>query len=124
MSEKLDDDVDEPTGWFVRGKMGEFYLWTGKSGYVQGWQEWREWFSGHYNWQNFTLIEIAYENGGHMGNREIMLGLLGFRMRILWTSDHEAEGRQLVLERMAEIKAHPECAVELDEILNGKHDND
>ena len=116
---------DENTGWFVRGKpMGEFYIWMGKNGYVQGWQEWREWFTGDYNWQNFTFVEASFENGGHMGNREIMLSLLGFRMRILWTSDHDAEGRQIVEERMAEILAHPECAVELDEILNGKKNDE
>jgi hypothetical protein len=116
---------DERLGWFVRGKlMNEFYIWMGKSGYVQGWQEWREWFSGDYNWQNFTLIEASFENGGHMGNRTIELGLLGLRMRILWTHDNDAEGRQIVEERMAELLVHPECAVELDEILKAPKDHE
>ncbi len=28
----------------------------GDKWYIQPWQEWGEWFSSRYNWQNFTLI--------------------------------------------------------------------
>ena len=45
--------------WFLRDEHSRaLYLWEGANGYVQIWQEYSEWF-GSFNWQNFTLIEIA-----------------------------------------------------------------
>lgn len=121
----MNDSTAPERRWFVRGTMtDEFYLWRGSLAYVQGWQEITEWFRGRWNWQNFTLIHAAYEDEKHTGHREVTLGLLGLRLRILWSYDDQARGRKIVEERVAEIKAHPDAAVELDDILNGKFRDD
>jgi hypothetical protein len=48
------------------------------------WQQWIEWFRDHYNWKNFTLIEISYELENYCEAHEVQLSLLGFCMRLTY----------------------------------------
>lgn len=66
-------------------------------------EEWSEWFSGEWNWRNFTLIQIYYEDECHLGNRELVLRLLGVGVRIVHVYDKDAEGRRIVEERFADL---------------------
>lgn len=66
-------------------------------------EEWSEWFSGRWNWVNFTLIKIYYEDEICMGNRELELRLLGLGVRIVHLYNRAAPERQLVAERLKEL---------------------
>lgn len=70
---------------------------------IQFSEEWSEWFCGEYNWRNFTLIQIYYEDECHLGNRELVLRLLGVGVRIMYVYDQDAEGRRIVNERLNEL---------------------
>lgn len=80
-------------------------------------QEWTEWFRKGFNWRNFHLIEISYEDECHMGQREVRVFLLGFGCTIQWCYDEAAHGLALVQDRMAEIMTHPEAAIPLETAL-------
>ena len=85
-------------------------------------EEWTEWLTiGGYNWRNFTFIEAAFEDENHLGSAEIRLALMGLTMRLSWVYNHEAPGRLILKERLADIKAHPEAMQELREIIE-EHD--
>lgn len=66
-------------------------------------EEWSEWFSGEWNWRNFTLIQIYYEDECHLGNHEVVLRLLGVGVRIVHVYDRDAEGRRIVEDSFAEL---------------------
>lgn len=68
-------------------------------------EEWSEWFRPGMNWRNFTLIQVYYEDECHLGNRELALRLFGIGVRIVHTYDKDAEGRVIIDERLAEIRA-------------------
>lgn len=51
---------------------------------IDSWQQWREWFSGNFNWKNFAFIEIAYEWEHYCEAHEIQLSLLGLCARITY----------------------------------------
>jgi len=51
---------------------------------IQWLQDWSEWFQKGYNWRNFHLIVMEYEDEVALGNREIVMYLLGFGFRIYW----------------------------------------
>lgn len=80
-------------------------------------EEWSEWFRKGFNWRNFHLIEVSYEDACHMGQREIVLFLFGLGLHIQWCYREEAEGLAILQERMAEIEVHPETAIPLAEAL-------
>ena len=67
----------------TKGDAGEPYLVEWKTGYVQVWEDWSQYFHPRkYNWLNFRPIwfEIDYDKlaGEHLS---IELGLLGFNLR-------------------------------------------
>lgn len=51
---------------------------------IDFWQQWTEWFSGHWNWKNFTLIEISYEWELYCKGHELSLVILGLHCRLTW----------------------------------------
>lgn len=67
-------------------------------------EEWSEWFSGTWNWRNFTLIKIYYEDECHLGNRELELCLLGLGLRIVYLYDRKAAGRVIINDCLEEIQ--------------------
>jgi hypothetical protein len=66
-------------------------------------QEWSEWFQEHWNWKNFTLIKVYYEDEICMGNRELTLALLGFWVRIQYLYDRGAKTRVEIEARVSEL---------------------
>ncbi len=73
-------------------------------------EEWSEWFRPNMNWRNFTLIQVYYEDECHLGNRELVVRLLGFGMRIVHVYDEDAEGRTIINERLLGIRANADSA--------------
>jgi hypothetical protein len=74
---------------------------------IEAWQQWAEWFPSskmYWNWQNFTLIEIAYENDIACGNYELKLALLGFCRRLSWFKKDEGPALKRAKEIMAEFE--------------------
>lgn len=67
-------------------------------------EEWSEWFKPGMNWRNFTLIQVYYEDECHLGNRELVIRLLGVGVRIVHVYDKGAEGRVIVTERLDELR--------------------
>ncbi len=80
-------------------------------------EEWTEWFRKGFNWRNFHLIELSYEDACHMGQREIVVFVLGFGIHLQWCYREQAEGLAILQERMAEIEAHPETVIPLQTML-------
>ena len=62
-------------------------------------QQWSEWFVGKWNWRNFTFIELSYEDESNMGGIEILVALMGLRVRIYWIVNPDAEMRQEIMRR-------------------------
>jgi hypothetical protein len=79
-------------------------------------QEWTEWHTEGWNWRNFHLIELSYEDTSHMGQREIRLFLLGIGLFVQWCYDETAEGLMIIRERMADIEAHPERCIPWEDV--------
>lgn len=69
-------------------------------------EEWSEWFSGRWNWVNFTLIKIYYEDEICMGQRELELRLLGVGVRIVHLYNRETPMRSDVKKMMGELLAN------------------
>ena len=69
--------------FFKRDKHNEFYIAEWKTGYIQVWEDWSQYFRPkNYNWLNFRPIwfEIDYDKlAGE--NFSIEFGLLGFNLR-------------------------------------------
>lgn len=80
-------------------------------------QEWTEWFGKGFNWRSFHFIEISYEDECCMGQRELVVFLLGIGITLKWCYDVESPGLQMVKDRMAEIRVHPDAARPLAEYL-------
>jgi hypothetical protein len=101
------------------GGMFEFDNW-----YIQFHQSWTEWIFGQYNWKTFTFIHIEYEDETCTANRSIVVYFLGIGFHIQWSTGKNAPALDMAQERMAQILAHPECAVEMEEFLNPKGPHD
>jgi hypothetical protein len=108
------------SNWFVRDEppSAAFYLWRGDKGYVQIWQEFTEWF-GSCNWYNFTFILLAFEDDPYIAHREISIGLLGFRARIIWSTGVDTPVLESMRKAADEIMEHPERVKGLKDILGG-----
>lgn len=102
----------------IEGGMVEFENW-----YIQFRQQWTEWFTGRYNWKTFTVAHIEYEDETCTANRSFVFFLLGVGFHIQWSTGRESPALDIAKERMAEIELHPECAVDLEEILNRPSDS-
>lgn len=63
-------------------------------------QDWTEWFSGGYNWKEFTLIHVYYEDEVCMGTRELLLALLGLTLRITYLYDDKTGMRTKIQQRL------------------------
>lgn len=68
-------------------------------------EDWTEWFQSHWNWKDFTLVKVAYEDEVCMGSRELDLALLGFGVWIQWIYNREAPTRVECIRRMDEWMA-------------------
>lgn len=68
-------------------------------------EEWSEWFRPGMNWRNFTLIQVYYEDECYLGNRELLLRILGLGVRIVHIYDHGAEGRAIISDEMTKLSA-------------------
>lgn len=83
---------------------------------IEAWQQYSEWFTGNWNWQNFTLIEISYEHDGGCGNYELQLSLAGLCLRLTWFKKEPGPQLKLAMERrdelMAEHNAHQTTEVQ------------
>lgn len=80
-------------------------------------QEWTDWFRSGLNWRNFHLIEISYEDEVYMGQRELVVFLLGLGVTFKWCYETKSKGLQMVKDRVADIRMHPEAAVRLEDVL-------
>jgi hypothetical protein len=59
--------------------------------------DWLEWLSPRgFNWLNFCLVRADFEWDRAMGDIEVELGLLGFRVRVTYLYDRETKMRQEV----------------------------
>jgi hypothetical protein len=85
-------------------------------------QDWSEWFTGSFNWRNFCLINLAYEDEAMIGNREITAGLFGFTLRLTWVYNDQAATRVIIEKRLDDfmndvavksIAIHPAALAEL-----------
>lgn len=76
-----------------------------KNWFLEFSEEWSEWFRPGMNWRNFTLVQVYYEDEGYLGNRELLLRLLGLGVRVVHIYDRGAVGRTKILDALEEMKA-------------------
>lgn len=69
--------------FFRRNEMGTLYLYKGETVVITVWNQFIEIInSGKYNWTNFNIITIEFENDHILCEKEINLALFGFCMYI------------------------------------------
>jgi hypothetical protein len=100
----------------VRGVMdGEMYN-------VTFYQEWTEWLArlfrrGHFNWYNFHLVEVSFEDEVCTANRELVIFLLGFGLRVQWATGRTTPMMEEIKQRAIDMKMHPEAALDLKDVI-------
>lgn len=65
---------------------------------VYFWQSWTEWFHRSYNWWNFTVVGISFEDNTKMsGYFDLTIGLIGFNVIIGLRVHKETEIKNTIM---------------------------
>lgn len=64
-------------------------------------QDYAEWLTvGRYNWRNFDVIGVRFEDEACLGNCELHLALFGLHLRISWFYDRDTPMRKEIERRL------------------------
>ncbi len=82
---------------FKHGRFNEFYLVEWKTGYIQVWEDWTQFFKAkQYNWLTLRPIYLEFDYDKMAGEHfSIELGLLGFNIRFHQFVKNNKAGKEL-----------------------------